>query len=89
LVASVHTGATTDTHVLKALSDIDTSGAYLNTDAAVHAIPYAMSTVIDFAGSRATGLSSRGIIGHHKSIAVYHHALKTRIGTHVFTNLLA
>src|SRR5690606_34926558 len=86
LVTDVHTGATANTHVLQAITNINTGRTDLNTEAAVHTVAHTGFFVVNLARSTTAGFTTHKVVGHHKGIAVHHGTLEACVGAHVPTD---
>src|SRR5690606_21923684 len=88
-IAGVDTGAATDTHVLHTFADINSGGAHLHAQTAIHAVLHAGFFVIDTARAAAARFTAYIVVRDHEGVLVNHHALEACVGAHVLAHLLA
>ena len=87
-VADVGTGTATNALILQALANIDTRGAHLDAQAAVHTGTQAQRSGICLARAGTTRLTALFVIGDDECVLVKHCALEAGVGAHVLAYLL-
>ena len=88
LIASIDTGATTDTHILQAITNINAGWANLHTNTAIYAIPQSNSCMISGLTTTTSWFATHLIVGNQEGILINHHTLKTGVWAHIFAYLL-
>ncbi len=87
-IAHIRAGAARNTFVLQAITNVDARRTDLNTHGAIDTSPQLRLGQVDIARTRATGLTTLTVVSDDERVMVKHGALKARIRTHVFANLL-
>ena len=86
-ITGINTGAAANTFILLPLANINARWTNHDAQVAIDAIAQRCSIGAFFACT--TWFTTLRIIGNHQRIRVKHHALKTRVGAHIFANLFA